>query len=217
MKFYFKDIIPYLPEMIKALGYNYLVATVSLAFGIILGLVLYSAKTGKAKPFRVVANCYIELIRNTPLLVQLYLIYFGVAQLGVDVTPVQSTMLAMILNSGAYVAEIMRSGFSSVLPGTIEAGYALGMTPWQVFVYVRLKPAFASAFPALINQYVLMFLGSTVASTISLNELMYTTLHIESVTARTPEVFLTTGVLFYVSSFVMIRILRKVKKHVFTW
>ena len=217
MKFYFGDIVPYLPSMLQALGCNFIVATVSLIVGIFVGLVTYLAKSGKTKAFRIFANCYIELIRNTPLLVQLYLIYFGIAQMGIDISPMRSTMIAMILNSGAYIAEIMRSGFSSVSPGTIEAGHALGMSSWQVFTLVRLKPAFASAFPALTNQYVLMFLGSTVASTISLNELLYTTLYIESVTARTPEVFLTTGLLFYAASFMIIRIIHKVDKHVFTW
>ncbi|MEN6316130.1 MAG: amino acid ABC transporter permease [Clostridiaceae bacterium] len=217
MRFHFKDIAPYLIMMLKGIGVNFTAATIALLFGIILGLCAYSAKKSTVKPLQIVANAYIEIVRNTPLLVQLYLIYFGIAQMGINMTPLQSTMIAMIFNSGAYISEIMRSGFQSVSSGTIEAGHALGMSNWQVFTYIRLKPAFRSAFPALINQYVLMFLGSTVASTISLHELMYQTLYIESVTARTVEAFLITGVLFYVSSFIIINILRKSERIIFKW
>lgn len=217
MRFHFGDVTPYIVSMLKGLGLNLTVASLSLLTGIALGLIAYSAKAGKNRPLRILASCYIELIRNTPLLVQLYLLYFGLAQFGVDVSPLLSTMLALIVNSGAYVAEIMRAGFQSVSPGTIEAGHALGMTRWQIFLIVRLKPAFRSAFPALINQFVLMFLGSTVASTISLNELMYTTLYVESVTARTVEVFLTTGVMFYVATFILVKLLNRAERALFQW
>lgn len=217
MRFHFGDVAPYLASMLKGLGLNLSVAILSLLAGIALGLLAYSAKAGKNRPLRILASCYIELIRNTPLLVQLYLLYFGLAQFGVDVSPLLSTMLALVVNSGAYVAEIMRAGFQSVSPGTIEAGHALGMTRWQIFALVRLKPAFRSAFPALINQFVLMFLGSTVASTISLNELMYTTLYVESVTARTVEVFLTTGVMFYVTTFILVKLLNRAERALFQW
>ena len=215
MSFYFRDLTPYLSMMFGGLLTNFLVATFSLCLGLILGLLTYNAKVSGRKPLRYAANVYIELIRNTPLLVQLYIIYFGIAQIGIDASPFQSTIIAMVLNSGAYIAEIMRAGFKSVSYGINEAGQALGMSGIQIFFYLRLAPAFKAAFPALINQYILMFLGSTVASTISLSELMHNTLYIDSITARTVEVFLITGVMFYVSSFVLINSLRFVEKRIF--
>lgn len=217
MKLYFRDLVPFMSQMLKGLGTNFMVATISLMIGLLLGLLACNAKASRHKPLRYIANIYIELIRNTPLLVQLYIIYFGIAQIGIDASPFQSTIVAMVLNSGAYIAEIMRSGFQSVSYGISEAGQALGMNGIQIFFYLRLAPAFKAAFPALINQYILMFLGSTVASTISLPELMYNTLYIDSVTARTVEVFLMTGILFYVSSFVLINTLRFVEKRIFRW
>lgn len=217
MNFRFQDIVPYLGTMLAGLGLNFLVATLSLIVGILVGLVTYSAQKSKMKPISAVASAYIELIRNTPLLVQLYIIYFGIAQIGISVSPFGSTMIAMIFNCGAYMAEILRAGFQSIKPGVIEAGEALGMTPFQNFYLIQLKPALRSAFPAIINQYILMFLGSTVSSAISMPELLYRTLHIESTTARTVEVFLITGVLFYISSFLIINVLRLMERKVFKW
>lgn len=217
MSLYFKDLLPYGSMMLKGLFTNFMVATVSLLIGLVLGLITYNAKVSRYRPLQYLANTYIELIRNTPLLVQLYIIYFGIAQIGIDASPFESTIIAMVLNSGAYIAEIMRSGFKSVSYGIREAGQALGMSGMQIFFYLRLAPAFKTAFPALINQYILMFLGSTVASTISLQELMNGTLYIDSVTARTVEVFLTTGLLFYISSFILINSLRLLEKRLFRW
>lgn len=217
MSFYFSSLKPYMGLMVKGLLTNFLVATVSFMLGLILGLVTYHGKVSGVRTFRYLANAYIELIRNTPLLVQLYLIYFGIAQIGIDASPLNATIIAMVLNGGAYIAEIMRSGFHSVSRGITQAGQALGMNGLQIFFYLKLLPALKTAFPALINQYILMFLGSTVASTISLRELMNCTLYIDSITARTVEVFLVTGVLFYVTSFVLIHSLRMVEKRVFKW
>ena len=217
MTFFFRDIAPFLYRMFYGLANNLQVASLSLLCGLLLGLVTYNAKVSYFRPLRVLANCYIEIIRNTPLLVQIYLIFFGIAQLGINASPFQSTMIAMVSNSGGYCAEIMRAGFKAVSHGTVEAGYALGMSSWQVFFHVRLKPAFRSAFPALTNQYVLMFLGSSVASTIAYRELLHTTLHIESMTARTVEVFLIAGLMFYTTSFLLINVLRWLEKRIFRW
>ena len=217
MKFYFGDLVPYIGEMFAGLGLNILLALVSMAVGAVGGILLYLGKTGKNRPLSLVCRAYIEVMRNTPLLVQLYLIYFGLAQFGIDISALVSTLVAMILNNAAYTAEIFRAGVLSVPHGQVEAGQALGMHPAQVFTLVELKPALKSAFPALINQYIMLFLFSSVASIIALPELTYVAMNTASMTARTFEVYLVTGVMYYVACVVMIAGLRLFEKKAFRW
>lgn len=217
MKFYFDDVFAHLPAMLNGLMLNILLAVVSMLVGSVLGILLYLGKTSKRRGFKFFCSGYIEIMRNTPLLVQLYLIYFGLAQYGLDVSALTSALVAMILNNGAYTAEIFRSGFLSVQHGTVEAGQAIGMSPWQVFALVELKPALKSAFPAMINQFVMLFLFSSVASIIALPELTYVAMNTASMTARNFEVYLITGILYYVSCYMMISLLRLIERKAFKW
>lgn len=217
MKLYFREVNRYIPDMLKGLGTSILLAAVGMLVGTLLGLLLYLGRSSKYRVLRGFCYGYIEVIRNTPLLVQLYLIYFGLAQYGIDVSAMVSTIFAMVLNNAAYTAEILRAGFLSVQPGTIEAGYALGMNKAQVFMHVRLMPAFKSAYPALINQAVLLFLFSSVASIIALHELTYVSMNTASITARNFETYLYTGLLYYVTCFVIINVSRLGEKKLMRW
>lgn len=161
-----------------------------------MGIFIYLAKASKYKLLRTVSSSYIEIIRNTPLLVQLYLIYFGLGQININISPLWAALIGITLNNAAYTAEIFRAGINSVPKGLREAGIALGMSSTQIFRYVILPPAVKSVFPALTNQLILLFLFSSVASVISLNELMNQILYIDSLTFRTFEV-LTIGALMY--------------------
>lgn len=217
MKLYFRDLKPYVIQMFRGLGLSISLTLVAMLVGSILGLLLYLGKSGRQTALKAMCSVYIEIMRNTPLLVQLYLIYFGLAQIGIDVSAFTATLVAMILNNAAYTAEIFRGGFLSVPNGLVETGYVLGMTPAQVFLIVRLKPALKSAFPALINQFIMLFLFSSVASIIALPELTYVAMNTASATARTFEVYLVTGVLYYVSCFIAVSLMRYVEKRVFNW
>lgn len=217
MKLYFKDLKPYVAQMFQGLGLSISLTLAAMLVGSALGLLLYLGKTGRQPVLKALCTAYIEIMRNTPLLVQLYLIYFGLAQIGIDVSAFAATLVAMILNNGAYTAEIFRGGFLSVPHGLVEAGQALGMNPAQVFLIVRLKPALKSAFPALINQFIMLFLFSSVASIIALPELTYVAMNTASATARTFEVYLVTGVLYYVSCLIAISLMRYAEKKVFNW
>lgn len=217
MKLYFKDLKPYVAQMFQGLGLSISLTLAAMLVGSALGLLLYLGKTGRQPALKALCTAYIEIMRNTPLLVQLYLIYFGLAQIGIDVSAFAATLVAMTLNNGAYTAEIFRGGFLSVPHGLVEAGQALGMNPAQVFLIVRLKPALKSAFPALINQFIMLFLFSSVASIIALPELTYVAMNTASATARTFEVYLVTGVLYYVSCLIAISLMRYAEKKVFNW
>lgn len=197
MTFYFGDLIPYIGPLLKGLGVSVSVTLVGMVVGSALGILLYLAKSGRSKILRFVSSGYIEVIRNTPLLVQLYLLYFGLPAVGVGIDPLWATLIGLTLNTAAYMAEIFRAGFSSVQRGQREAASALGLSAGQAFRHVLFMPAIRSIFPAITNQLILLFLFSSVASFISLDDLMNTVLDTGSQTARKFETLIVAGVLYY--------------------
>lgn len=217
MKLYFKDVILYLNDMFTGLGYSVLLTVISMALGMVVGIAAYLGKSSSHKCVSAVSKGYIELIRNTPMLVQLYILYFGLPEIGVDLSPLTASVIAMVINGGAYIAEIMRSGFQSIPYGLQEAGMALGMTPRQIFMNIRLKLALKNAFPALINQFILLFLFSSVTSAISMPELTYITFNLQSSTARVFEVLLISGSMYYVITILFVSLFRKCEKKLFSW
>ena len=217
MKLYFKDVIPYLNDMFTGLGYSVLLTVISMALGMVVGIAAYLGESSSHKCVSAVSKGYIELIRNTPMLVQLYILYFGLPEIGVDLSPLTASVIAMVINGGAYIAEIMRSGFQSIPYGLQEAGMALGMTSRQIFLNIRLKLALKNAFPALINQFILLFLFSSVTSTISMPELTYITFNLQSSTARVFEVLLISGAMYYVITILFVALFRKCEKKLFSW
>lgn len=200
MNLYFGDIVPYLPVMLKALWVSIYVTLISFAAGSVLGIFIYLAKSSRFKVLQLISNGYIEVIRNTPLLVQLYLIYFGLGSIGINFNPLWSVLIGMTLNNSAYTAEIFRAGISAVPKGLREAGTALGMPFHQTFRYVMLKPGIRNVLPALTNQFIVLFLFSSVGSVISLDELTSTLQNLNSQTLRTLEIFSVGAVLYYLTS-----------------
>lgn len=217
MKLYFKDIFPYLGEMISGLGYSIALTVLAMIAGLIVGILAYLGKSRQSGMISRISKIYIEVIRNTPMLVQLYILYFGLPELGIDLSPAAASLIAMIVNGGAYIAEIMRAGFQSIPYGLLEAGQALGMTASQIFFCIRLKLALKNAFPALVNQFILLFLFSSVTSTISMQELTYVTFNLQSSTARVFEVLLISGAMYYIVTVLFVALFRKCEKKLFVW
>jgi polar amino acid transport system permease protein len=143
-------------------------------------------------------DVYVEVIRNTPFLVQLYIIFFGLPALGVRISAEVSGLLAMTINLGAYTTEIFRAGIESIHRSQIEAGLSLAMTRLQVFKHVILKPAVARVWPSLTSQFILIMLTSSVCSFISVEELSGGAALIQSETYRSFEVYLLVSGLYLV-------------------
>ena len=200
MTLYFGDILPYLPVMLKALWVSIYVTLISFAAGGVLGIFIYLAKVSRFKALQLISNGYIEVIRNTPLLVQLYLIYFGLGSIGINFNPLWSVLIGMTLNNSAYTAEIFRAGISAVPKGLREAGTALGMPFHQTFRYVILKPGIRNVLPALTNQFIVLFLFSSIGSVIALDELTSTLQNLNSQTLRTLEIFTVGALLYFLTS-----------------
>ena len=217
MTLYFGDLIPYGPILLQALWVSLYVTLVAMTVGGAFGVLLYLGKTRKNRLLKAGSSAYIEVFRNTPLLVQLYLIYFGLPQLGINLNPVWAGLIALTLNNAAYTAEIYRAGFESVPSGLREAASALGMHSRLTFRYVLFMPAIRNVFPALTNQFILLFLGSSIASIIGLPELMNTVLNISSETHRTIEVLAAGGLMYLLASTVLALASRLTEVRLFRW
>lgn len=139
---------------------------------------------------------YVECIRNTPFLVQLYFIFFGLPALGVKLTSTEASILAMVINLGAYSTEIIRAGVLSISKGVIEAAESLAMNRWQMFRYVILQPALKNVWPALCSQIIIVMLGSSVCSQIATEDLTYAANLIQARTFRAFEVYFISTLMY---------------------
>ncbi|CAO3440282.1 amino acid ABC transporter permease [Azospirillum endophyticum] len=167
----------------------------AMAIGLVVAILCALGKTSGPKPVRWLINAYIEVIRNTPFLVQIFLIFFGLPTVGLRLSPDVAAMIAMVVNVGAYATEIIRAGIESIHKGQIEAGLALGLRPLQVFRHIVLKPALRTVYPALTSQFILLMLSSSVVSAISADELTSVANNIQSQTFRSFEIYIVvTGI-----------------------
>lgn len=217
MTFYFGDILPYMPLFLRALLMSIVVTGISFALGSVIGIAFYQARVSRFRVLRAVATIFIETFRNTPLLVQLYLIYFGLPEIGLNFDPFVSTLIGMTLNNAAYTAEIFRGGIEAVPKGLVEAGRALGLRGSQVFFSIVLKPGMRNVLPALTNQLIVLFLFSSVGSVIALDELTNLMSQLTSQTQRVFEVFAIGGLMYYFTSVVIAQASSRLYKTVFRW
>lgn len=164
--------------------------------GVALGIVGAVVRAWQLRPFNWLFGVYVELIRNTPFIVQLFFIFFGLPTLGVRMTEWQAAVLAMVINLGAYSTEIIRAGIQAIPRGQLEAASALAMTRFETFRHVILRPALAKVWPALSSQIVIVMLGSAVCSQIATEELSFAANFIQSRNFRAFETYLFTTLLY---------------------
>lgn len=158
----------------------------------VAGLCAY-ARTGR---LRWLVSAYVEVIRNTPLLVQLFIVYFSLPGLGIRMDADDAAVLGLALNFGGYATEILRSGIEAIPRGQVEAATALGLRPFRVFRHVVLIPALRVCYPALAGQFILIMLGSAVVSAISAEELTSAVNSLQSTTFRAFEFYFAATFLY---------------------
>ena len=161
------------PLLASGLALTLGLTAVSGPVGLALGIACAWARLHAPGWLRAVVAAYVELIRNTPFIVQLFFLFFGLPGLGVKLSPVSASMLAMVVNLGAYSAEIVRAGIAATPRGQIEAAQSLALNEWQVFTRVVLPPALRRVWPALVSQILIVMLGSAVCGQISTPALSY--------------------------------------------
>ena len=168
----------------------------AVALGMAIAVVCAWGKTSGRRPVRTLVQIYIEVIRNTPFLLQLYFFFFALPSLGIRLTPNAAALTTMAINLGAYATEIVRAGIDAVPHGQTEAARALGLRPLQIYRKIVLPPALKIIYPPLAGQFTLMLLGSSVVSAISANELTSVANLLQSINFRTFETYLVATLIY---------------------
>jgi polar amino acid transport system permease protein len=140
---------------------------------------------------------YVQTIRNTPFLVQLFVLFFGLPSIGIRLDAYTAALIGLVVYNGAFMTEIIRSGLQAVHRSQIEAGLSIGMSRVQVFFHVVLKPALEKVYPALSSQFILLMLSTSVISAIGVDELTSFAGHIQSLNFRSIEVYLVCIVIYF--------------------
>jgi polar amino acid transport system permease protein len=178
-------------------------AAVATVLGFVVGTLAAIGRRSRVGWVRGLCTGYVELIRNTPLLVQIFLVYFGLASVGLQLSAFTVALIALTINVGAYSTEIMRAGFDSIHKGQIEAAEGLALTRWQIYWHVILLPAMERVYPALTSQFVLLMLASSICSQISTEELTAVANHVQSDTYRPFETYVLVGIAYVLLSLLM--------------
>ncbi|GGE10684.1 amino acid ABC transporter permease [Rhizobium anhuiense] len=202
----FTPVIDGLPDLLAACLGTFLLAISGMILAIIIGIGGVVLRQSRFKPIRWLVIAFIEIIRNTPFLVQIFFIYFALPLAGVRLDPTPTAIIALGINGGAYAIEIIRGGVQSISKGQVEAGLALGLHKAQVFRLIVLKPALRAIFPSLTSQFVLLTLSTSIASAISAYELTSVSQRIESDSFRSFEVYFTVTAFYLVISWLMMRL-----------
>ncbi len=195
------------PQLLRGAAETVVLTAVSATIGVALGIACARGRTHGPKALRMAIGAYVELIRNTPFIVQLFFIFFGLPQLHVKLSAEVASVLAMVINLGAYSAEIVRAGIVTTPRGQIEAARSLALTEAQVFVRVVLPPALKRVWPSLVSQIIIVMLGSAVCSQVSTRELFYEANLIASNNFRQFEAYIIVGAMYLLLSVALRRLL----------
>ncbi|MNJ88001.1 Glutamine transport system permease protein GlnP [compost metagenome] len=207
-QFEFLSTFDYSGVLVKGIVTTVELIAVGGVLGVAVGIFGAWARTQGPRWLRPIVSAYVELIRNTPFLVQLFFIFFGLPSIGVQITEMQAAILTMIINLGAYSTEIIRAGVVAVARGQIEAALSLSMTRVQIFRHIILRPALQKIWPALSSQIVIVMLGSAVCSQIAVEELSFAANFIQGRNFRAFEAYLVATVIYLLMAILLRQILR---------
>lgn len=195
-RFRFNEIFRYADLIVDGLLRSLWLTGVAVVLGLMLGtagaaILVYGSS--RARPF---VLAYVEAIRNTPFLVQIFFLFFGLASVGLRMSAMVAAIIALTINFGAYTTEVVRAGLESVPKAQLESAASLGLSPWDTFKDVVAFQAFRNVFPALTSYVVLLFLGSSVVSQISADDLMRAASFIDSRTFRSFEAYAVISLVY---------------------
>lgn len=205
----FTIIINWFPLIVEGLLYTIYISSLSMLLGTAIGII---CGTIRSSPVNCLINnliiAYVELFRGTPLLVQLFFIYFGLGQIGIKFTPLQASIITLSLNTGAYVCELIRSSIAAVDAGQYEAARALGMNHTMTMQYIILPQAVKIAVPPLVNCFSSVLKDSSLVSVLAIAELTRVGQQIYSATLRSFEAYTTLGALYLIMTLIISRLSR---------
>ena len=202
----------YSPYFVKGTLYTIGLAVIGVFFGIILGILFALMKLSSIKVFKWLASAYIEAVRCVPLLIQVFIVYFGTQAIGLHISSFLAGAIAMFLNSAAYVAEIIRSGIQAVPDGQTEAARSLGFTKNQTMRYMILPQAIKNILPALGNEFVTVIKEGSVVSVIGVGELTFQTSVVQGASFKPFIPLIITAVIYFILTFGISRLLNLFEK-----
>lgn len=197
----------YLNFFIEGAKYTLIIAILTVLLGTILGLILSLMKISKNKVLNGIASVYIEFVRGTPVLVQLYIVYYGMPSLGIEIPDLLAGVITLSLNSGAYVAEIIRAGINAVDKGQTEAARSLGMSSFLTMRYIIIPQAFKNILPALGNEFITIIKESSIVSIIGIGELMYKSDTVKGLTGQPFEPLIVAAIMYFIMTFTLSKVL----------
>lgn len=194
--FDFSGLAPYRDMFLSGALTTLELTLASTVFGLILGILCAIGRRGPNRWLSGLCGIYIETVRNTPFLVQIFIFYFGLSSLGYTMPAAVAAVVTMVINVGAYSAEIIRAGMDAVPPGQIEAAECLGLSRARIYWHVVMLPAFEKVYPSITSQFVLMMLMSSVTSQISAEELTGVANNVQSITFLSLETYIVVAGLY---------------------
>lgn len=216
-QFNFQPVIQNLDLLLYGAWLTVRLSLLAMLFGLIVSVLGAVAKTSGIRPLRWLVDAYVEVIRNTPFLVQIFFIFFGLPAVGVSMSPNTAALVALVVNVGAYGTEIIRAGIESIPRGQIEAGRALGLNPVQIFRYVVVKPALRNIYPSLTSQFIYLMLTSSVVSVISANDLASAGADLNARTFASFEIYLVLTVLYFLLALGFSTLFAAIRRMFFTY
>jgi polar amino acid transport system permease protein len=202
-QFDFAAVLEYWPLFLQGGWVTLRLTFFATVLGFVIGTLCAVGRTAGPGWLKRIVGAYVEVIRNTPLLIQSYFLIFGMASAGLRLPILVGATIALVVNIGAYTTEVMRAGIESVHRGQLEAAECLGLSRTQVFLHVVLRPAMERVYPALVSQYVLLMLGTSILSAVGVEELFGITNRVQSETFRNFEIFVLLGGVYLALSLVV--------------
>lgn len=208
----FKFIEKYYPVFLEGIQWTLMISILAVIFGVILGTLLCFMRRSKISVLKipipkVIASVYIEFIRGTPVLLQIFIVYFGTTSFGLKLTPIVACVIALSINSGAYVAEIIRSGIDAVDKGQLEAARSLGMNQRMAMQHIILPQAIRNILPAIGNEFVAIIKESSMASAIGVAEITYGAKLVTGATYRSFEPLIVAAICYFILTFTLGRLM----------
>lgn len=217
----FNFVKAYYPFFLNGVKNTVLLAFFAVLFGVFIGLFFALMKLSKVKIIRAISSSYIEFIRGTPVMVQIFIIYYGLDKigitfpdvpvlesfLGIDFADFMAGIITLSINSGAYVAEIIRAGIQAVDSGQMEAARSLGMPHAMGMIYIVIPQALRNILPALGNEFIVVIKESSIVSIIGIADLMYSTQVVRGITFIPMEPLYVAAIMYFILTFSLSKIL----------
>ena len=208
-----KILIKYYPVYLEGIWATLWISAVTVLLGTLLGMVIALMRMSKFKPFRLYTDIYIEILRGTPILLQLYFFWIGLPKIiPFELTDTQCIVVALVINSSAYISEIIRAGIGAVDKGQWEAAKSIGLSPVHTMTHVIMPQAIKNILPALCNEFISTVKGTSLASVFFVGELMTSYKIVAAATFLQIPALTISGAIYFVLNFVLSKLLKALER-----